>query len=136
MAESSATLTIGAFAKAGGVGVEAIRYYQRRGLLPEPSRPPGQVRRYGPADVQRVRFLKSAQRLGFNLDEISVLLRLDDGTDCAQAQHLAVHKLDDVRARIAALGRIETALAQLVDSCQAHHGDIACPLIVALSHET
>ena len=132
MAESSATLTIGAFAKAGGVGVEAIRYYQRRGLLPEPLRPPGQVRRYGPSDVQRVRFIKSAQRLGFNLDEVAVLLRLDDGTHCSQAQELATHKLDDVRTRIASLQRIEVALAQLVRSCQAHEGNIACPLIGAL----
>lgn len=136
MAESTATLTIGAFAKAGGVGVEAIRYYQRRGLLTEPPRPPGQVRRYGAADVHRVRFIKASQRLGFNLDEVAVLLRLQDGTHCAEAQHLAAHKLADVRGRLAALGRIELALAQLVDSCSTHAGDVACPLIVALSNDS
>lgn len=64
-------LTIGAFANAGGVNVETIRFYQRRGLLAEPDRPYGGVRRYGRADVERVRFVKSAQRLGFSLDEVA-----------------------------------------------------------------
>ena len=66
MVNTPETLTIGAFAKAAGVNVETIRFYQRKGLLPEPDRPIGGVRRYGPADVDRVKFVKSAQRLGFN----------------------------------------------------------------------
>lgn len=69
-------LTIGVFAKAAGVNVETIRFYQRKGLLPEPDKPYGSIRRYGEADVTRVRFVKSAQRLGFSLDEIAELLRL------------------------------------------------------------
>jgi len=72
-------LTIGVFAKAAGVNVETIRFYQRKGLLPEPDKPYGSIRRYGKADVTRVRFVKSAQRLGFRLDEIGELLKLDDG---------------------------------------------------------
>lgn len=67
MVNDPQTLTIGAFAKAAGVNVETIRFYQRKGLLPEPGRPVGSIRRYGSADVARVRFVKSAQRLGFNL---------------------------------------------------------------------
>ncbi len=63
---SDTGLTIGALAAAAGVNVETIRFYQRRGLLPEPERPSGSVRRYGPADVARVRFVKSAQRSGFS----------------------------------------------------------------------
>lgn len=78
-------LTIGVFAKAAGVNVETIRFYQRKGLLPEPDKPYGSIRRYGEADVTRVRFVKSAQRLGFSLDEIAELLRLDDGTHCEEA---------------------------------------------------
>ena len=76
------TLTIGAFAKAAGVNVETIRFYQRKGLLLEPDRPIGGIRRYGPTDVDRVKFVKSAQRLGFNLDEVAQLLKLEDGTHC------------------------------------------------------
>ncbi|BBM05535.1 hypothetical protein HAALTHF_21370n [Vreelandella aquamarina] len=79
-------LTIGVFAKAAGVNVETIRFYQRKGLLPEPDKPYGSIRRYGAADVTRVRFVKSAQRLGFSLDEIAELLRLDDGTHCEGGQ--------------------------------------------------
>ncbi|MCI0221219.1 MerR family transcriptional regulator, partial [Cronobacter sakazakii] len=82
-------LTIGVFAKAAGVNVETIRFYQRKGLLPEPDKPYGSIRRYGAADVTRVRFVKSAQRLGFSLDEIAELLRLDDGTHCEEASSLA-----------------------------------------------
>lgn len=86
-------LTIGVFAKAAGVNVETIRFYQRKGLLREPDKPYGSIRRYGEADVVRVKFVKSAQRLGFSLDEIAELLRLDDGTHCEEASSLAEHKL-------------------------------------------
>ena len=97
-------LTIGTFAKAAGVNVETIRFYQRKGLLSEPDKLYGSIRRYGEADVTRVRFVKSAQRLGFSLDEIAELLRLDDGTHCDEASHLAEHKLLDVREKMALLG--------------------------------
>src|SRR3546814_12620913 len=85
-------LTIGAFAKAAGVNVETIRFYQRKGLLTEPGRPYGSIRRYGAVDVTRVRFVKSAQRLGFSLDEIAELLSLDDGAHCDEASPLAGRK--------------------------------------------
>ena len=69
------TLTIGAFAKAAGVNVETVRFYQRRALLPEPDKPYGRIRRYEAKDVARVRFVKAAQRLGFSLDEVSASSR-------------------------------------------------------------
>lgn len=72
-------LTISVFASAAGVNVETIRFYQRKGLLPEPAKPYGSIRRYGKSDVTRVRFVKSAQRLGFSLDEVMELLKLEDG---------------------------------------------------------
>lgn len=125
-------LTIGAFAKAGGVNVETIRFYQRRGLLTEPDRPYGGVRRYGRADVERVRFVKSAQRLGFSLDEVAELLKLDDGTHCSEAAELAALRLSDVRARLADLARMESALAKLVSECGVHSGEVSCPLIASL----
>ena len=79
-------LMIGAFARAAGVNVETIRFYQRRGLLAEPDKPYGGIRRYGEADVARVRFVKSAQRLGFSLDDVAGLLKLADGTHCGAAR--------------------------------------------------
>jgi len=125
-------LTIGAFAKAAGVNVETIRFYQRKGLLSEPQRPPGGIRRYGQADVERLRFVKTAQSLGFSLDEVAELLRLDDGEHCAEASRLAEHKLKDVRAKLADLVRIESALSQLVQACYVGRGEISCPLIMSL----
>ena len=126
------TLTIGAFAKAAGVNVETIRFYQRKGLLPEPDKPYGSIRRYGAADVMRVRFVKSAQRLGFSLDEIAELLRLDDGAHCEQASRLAEHKLKDVREKMADLARMESVLSELVRACHLRQGNVSCPLIASL----
>jgi len=128
-------LSIGAFAMASGVGVETIRFYQHMGLLPEPARPPGGIRRYGAADVARLRFVKSAQRLGFSLDEIAGLLRLEDGTHCEEASRLAEHKLRAVREKLADLRRMETALSQLVSACHAGNENISCPLIAALQED-
>ena len=124
--------TIGAFAQAAGVGVETIRFYQRKGLLPQPARLQGGVRRYGAADLARVRFVKSSQRLGFNLDEVAELLRLDDGTRCGEARALASHKLADVRQKLADLAQIEQVLAALVDRCTASSGKVSCPIIASL----
>ncbi|WP_024973302.1 Hg(II)-responsive transcriptional regulator [Ralstonia pickettii] len=125
-------LTIGTFAAAGGVNVETIRFYQRKGLLAEPDKPYGGIRRYSEADVVRVRFIKSAQRLGFSLDEIAELLALDDGTHCDEARVLAEHKLKDVRAKLTDLRRIESVLARLVRDCCASQGMVSCPMIASL----
>jgi MerR family mercuric resistance operon transcriptional regulator len=125
-------LTIGTFAKAAGVNVETIRFYQRRGLLPEPDKPYGSIRRYTASDVSRVQFIKAAQRLGFSLDEIADLLALEDGSHCSEARAQAERKLADVRARLADLRRIERVLADLVQRCCATSGDVRCPLIASL----
>lgn len=132
MNDAPENLTIGTFAKAAGVNVETIRYYQRRELLPEPERPSGGIRRYNKEDVARMTFIKTAQGLGFSLDEIAELLRLDDGTHCAEASALAQHKLDDVRDKIANLRRIEKVLNELVTYCQLEGGNVTCPLIASL----
>ncbi len=132
MGSSSEPLTIGAFAKAAGVNLETIRFYQRKGLLPEPDKPYGSIRRYGGVDVARVKFIKSAQRLGFSLDEIAQLLTLEDGTHCSEAAEFAARHLVDVRARLKDLKRMETVLSRLVAQCDSHHGTIACPLIASL----
>lgn len=125
-------LTIGAFAKASGVNVETVRFYQRKGLLAEPYKPYGRIRRYDLADVARVRFVKSAQRLGFSLDEIIELLRLEDGTHCEEASRLAEHKLNDVQEKLDDLKRMESALSGLVRACHSRKGSVSCPLIASL----
>ncbi|HEY9459799.1 MAG TPA: Hg(II)-responsive transcriptional regulator [Paralcaligenes sp.] len=132
MQTNSANLTIGAFAKAAGVNVETIRFYQRKGLLLEPDKPYGGIRRYGGADVARVRFVKSAQRLGFSLDEIAELLRLEDGAHCDEASSLAEHKLQDVREKMVDLVHMEAVLSELVRACHARTGSVSCPLIASL----
>jgi len=129
-------LTIGAFAKAAGVNVETIRFYQRKGLLPEPDKPYGSIRRYGKADVTRVRFVKSAQRLGFSLDEVAELLKLDDGTHCDEVSRLAESKLQDVRERMANLATLESSLSELVHACQLRRAHVSCPLIAELQAGT
>ena len=128
-------LSIGAFAKAAGVNVESIRFYQREGLLPKPDKPYGSIRRYGGEDVARVRFVKSAQRLGFSLDEIAELLRLEDGTRCKEASIMAERKLKDVREKLAELTRMESVLSELVCACHATKGNVSCPLIESLQEK-
>ena len=125
-------LTIGRLAEEAGVNVETIRFYQRKGLLQDPDRPIGGIRRYGQIDVARVKFIKSAQRLGFSLEETGQLLRLDDGMQCSAAAQLACRHLVDVRARLQDLNRIEAALTKLLKRCARHRGEVACPLIAAL----
>src|SRR5258708_30910450 len=110
-------LTIGTFAKAAGVNVETIRFYQRKKLLLAPERPYGKIRHYGEADVARVKFVKAAQRLGFSLDEIAELLKLEDGTHCSEAAELATLRLVDVRARLPNPNRMDTVLSNPVGQC-------------------
>ncbi|MEX1031804.1 MAG: Hg(II)-responsive transcriptional regulator [Cellvibrionaceae bacterium] len=125
-------LTISGLAKAVGVGVETIRYYQRRRLLAEPERVHGAIRRYGSSQLSRLRFIRTAQGLGFSLDEVADLLRLEDGTHCEQASALAEHKLVAVREKIAGLQTVERALSELVHSCHQGGDNIHCPLITSL----
>ena len=136
MRHSIRTFTIGALADAAGVNVETVRFYQRKGLIPEPHRPPGGIRRYGEAELARVHFVKAAQRLGFSLDEVAELLMLDDGTQCAKARKLAEHKLQDVRVKLADLRHIESVLDRLVVRCRSAKGSVKCPLISSLARGT
>ena len=132
MSDTMNSLTIGGLAKAANVSVETIRYYQRRGLIPEPQRPSGGIRRYGATETGRLMFVKTAQQLGFSLDEIHELLQLDDGAHCQEASVLAERKLHDVREKIDKLKQIEAVLSDLVDQCCAQEGNISCPLIASL----
>ena len=124
--------TIGALARQAGVNVETVRYYQRRGLVPEPVRPLGGIRNYAPEHVQRLRFIKRAQLLGFSLEEVADLLSLEDGLHCREVEEIAGQKLATVRERIAQLKTMEDALAALVGKCSRNKERVRCPLIAAL----
>ena len=132
MANAPLNLSIGAVADAAGVNVETIRFYQRTGLLDTPERHHGEMRRYRPSEVARVKFVKAAQRLGFSLDEIRALLKLDDGTHCDEARAMADQKLIDVRSKLGNLRQMEAALEGLVTDCCATKGTVTCPLIASL----
>ena len=129
------SFTIGTLADAAAVNVETIRFYQRKGLMPAPVRPSGSIRRYAAIDLARVQFIKSAQRLGFSLDEVSDLLMLEDGTHCDEARALAERKLQDVRDKLALLRCIESTLGKLVVQCGSARGAVTCPLIASLQQE-
>ena len=126
------TYTIGSLAQHTGVHLETIRYYQRRGLVDEPERPLGGIRRYTAHHARRLRFIRHAQDLGFSLDEVGDLLKLEDGAHCREARTLGERRLADVRNKLTDLQRIESALAALVDRCASVKGRVRCPLIASL----
>lgn len=132
MNQMADTLTIGSLADAAGVNIETIRFYQRKKLVPEPVRPLGGIRRYGEPHLARVHFIKSAQRLGFSLDEVADLLTLEDGAHCTEAREQAERKLRDIRTRLADLQHIERALQALVQRCHKSQDQVKCPLVAAL----
>ncbi|WP_205451864.1 MULTISPECIES: MerR family transcriptional regulator [Sphingomonadaceae] len=123
------TLTIGKLAAKGGVGVETVRYYQRRGLLAEPTRDNG-IRRYGDDDVHRLRFIRSAQAAGFTLEEIGELLSLDALQDRTRAHALAEARIVAIDAKIVELQSARASLARLATEC-AGNTSVACPIISA-----
>lgn len=125
--------TIGALAAQAQVGVETVRYYQRRDLMPVPERAPGQIARYGAGALTRLRFIRRAQSLGFSLEDVQSLLTLDDGQDCAVARRIGQDKLAQVRSRIVALQAMESALQGLVARCAHRPRRPRCPLIEALT---
>lgn len=130
-----AVFTIGEVADAAGVGVETVRYYERRGLVSQPGRGLGSIRRYGGGHVSRIRFIKRAQALGFSLEEIATLLELEDGTDRRSIRRIAATRLEETKRRISDLRRIEHALAHLLHECEAHGKSPACPIIAAITGE-
>jgi len=126
---------ISELAEQAGVHVETIRYYQAIGLLSRPRREHGSIRRYGPADLKRVRFIKRAQALGFSLEEVALLLGLTDGEHCGEAKALAERKLAMVSEKIRDLAAIQRALKGLVSECARGGPGRGCPIIDALAEE-
>ncbi|OZB68949.1 MAG: MerR family transcriptional regulator [Lysobacterales bacterium 13-68-4] len=125
----TSALTIGRLALAADVHVETVRYYQRVGLLREPERPMGGVRRYEHQDLARLQFIRRAKTMGFTLEEIAGLLQLKGKRACAQTRRLTEHKLLDVRRKLEDLRRLEAELVQLAADCaQAPRGG-HCPTL-------
>ena len=125
--------TIAGLAREGGVGVETVRYYQRRGLLETPERTGGAglgggIRRYGEEDIRRLRFIRSAQVAGFTLEQIRELIELDAGEDRARARALANERLTALDAKIAELEAARKSLRRLARDCAATSGG-PCPII-------
>jgi Hg(II)-responsive transcriptional regulator len=129
-------LTIARVARQAGVGIQTVRYYERRGLVAQPERARGAYRRYGRAHVDRIRFIRRAQDLGFSLEEIEALLELEDGTDRRSIRRIAGAHLEATRRRIADLRRIERVLAHLLHECETHQKAPRCPIIAAISGDT
>ena len=125
------SMTIAKLAQAGDVGVETVRYYQRRHLLPQPERPEGSgYRRYGEADVQRLRFIRRAQAAGFTLEEIAELLALDATQDRPRARALARARIAVLDDRIARMQAARADLARLADACGSGSAG-PCPILAA-----
>ena len=127
-------MRIGEVAAAASVGVQTLRYYERRGLLPQPKRQPSGQRTYGPGVVQRVRFIRRAQDLGFTLEEIDGLLGLwpDSSKSCQQVEHRAASTLKRINQKIWDLERMRGALAQYVNACRDRKSLDGCPILRAL----
>ena len=128
-----AAMSISQLARSAGVGVETVRYYQRRGLLPDP-RPQktgtNGIRHYGPDEARRLRFIRSAQNAGFTLEEIAELLRLDASGDRPRAREMARERIAELDAKIAELEKARQSLARLARECAA--GDKGpCPIIAS-----
>jgi MerR family transcriptional regulator, mercuric resistance operon regulatory protein len=123
------SLTIGKLAAAGDVGVETIRFYQRRGLLGTPDRADG-IRRYGSDDLRRLRFIRQAQAAGFTLEEIKELLDLDASEDRSRARELANARVKALDVRIADLQRARDALRRLARECGSGSAG-PCPILTS-----
>jgi MerR family mercuric resistance operon transcriptional regulator len=122
-------MTIARLGAAAGVGVETVRYYQRRGLLPTPPRA-GSVRRYGPGDLRRLSFIRRAQAAGFTLEEIGELLALDRTQDRARVREMAAERLAALDSKIAEIEQSRAALERLRSACASGRKG-PCPIIEA-----
>ncbi len=133
MKSEAARLGIGALSKQSGCNIETIRYYERIGLMPSPTRTDGGHRLYSAAQGRRLGFIRRTRELGFTLDEVRTLLTLVDGGryTCSQVKRITVHHLDEVRRKVADLRKIQRVLEQMAAQCAG--GTVPkCPVIDAL----
>lgn len=131
------SLTIGQVAKTAHVNVETVRYYERRGLLPEPARRPSGYRSYAPDAVRRIQFIRQAQQLGFSLQEVSelLLLRVDPEMSCREVKQRAETKIADIERKIEDLRSMQQALATLAETCSGEGPISECPFLDAIDDQ-
>jgi len=131
------SLTIGQLAKATHVGVETVRYYEMRRLLPEPPRRESGYRQFPLEAIRRIRFIKRAQNLGFTLREISRLLALSDGQEagCEDVKQFAVEKVREIETKIHHFMSLKQILLNLVGKCQGGGRLTDCPIIESLTED-
>ena len=127
--------SIGALSKRTGVKVTTIRYYEGRGLLPDPGRTNGGQRRYGDAELDRLSFIAHARQLGFDLDAIAELIALQETPQVAHgdAHRIAKDRIAEVRDRIERLRRLEAELVRVVAACDGHPDGQPCRVLHALA---
>ena len=130
-------MKIGELAKRTGIGIDAVRYYEREGLLPQAARQPSGYRIYGEDDVRRIHFVRRAKALGFTLTEIRELLALSRHPmdDMGGLKAAAGEKLANVEAKLAELARIRDGLQMLITACPGHGALERCPILNALALE-
>lgn len=130
-------LKIGEVAKQTGVGIETIRFYERKGLLDEPARRPSGFRQYDASILARLQFIRRAKDLGFTLGEIAELLALwfDADTHCCDVRSKALAKIDEIEHKVQALQAMKRSLKQMVETCREHGSIEDCPLWDSLKHE-
>lgn len=131
------TLSTGQLAEAADVGVQTVRYYERIGILPEPERSDGGYRQYEPNDVRRLRFIRSAQELGFTLDEIRELLalRVEEGQSCSDAAAKADRVIERIHRKVDELNGMRRALLKLRRACDTETPTGDCPILDAIEEE-
>jgi MerR family mercuric resistance operon transcriptional regulator len=124
-------MTISQLAKAAGVGVETVRYYQRRGLLPVPRTFAGSYRDYDLATVKRLRLIRGLKSAGFTLNEIGELISLDRGTKRLAIQAIASRKLAELNGKMREMRKVSNGLKALLSECQSAQQGTPCPIIEA-----
>ena len=128
------SMTIGELARRAGVNTQTVRFYEREGLIPEPGRGASGYRQYPPVMVERVRFIRAAKAVGFTLEEIAELLslRVRRGASCADVRKRAESKVADIDAKLEALRRMRSVLAQMVASCSGRCAIRNCAILEAI----
>lgn len=131
---SEKALTIGYLAKAANVNVETVRYYQRQGLIEEPVKPAQGYRVYPQSTLDRIKFIKRAQTLGFSLQEIAELMSLGNG-QCSEVRYKAEQKYTQIGKQIQDLTILQSTLRRLIYACMKDEGSVNCPIVETLASE-
>jgi MerR family copper efflux transcriptional regulator len=125
----------GELARLADVNIQTLRYYERQGLVADPPRTAAGHRRYPESTLVRVRFIRSARRLGFSLADARALLELEDAGTQAEVREQVQHRLDDVERRLLELQTMRRGLVQLLEACHGDGPSSECPILDALHGE-